>query len=57
MVGETLNEIAEADSEILDAVIDVMETERLVESGATVDVLPESAQVMIELGDRPVARA
>jgi regulator of protease activity HflC (stomatin/prohibitin superfamily) len=53
VVGQTLNEIAEADSEIMDAVIHVMETERLVESGAIVDVLPESAQVLVQLGETP----
>ncbi len=53
VVGETLNEIGEADPEILDTVIEVMETEKLVESGAVVDVLPDSAQVLVQLGERP----
>ena len=50
MVGETLNEIRRQDSEILAAVIDVMETEKLLASGATVFVLPEGASVLLQLG-------
>ena len=52
VVGRTLNDIAEADPVILDAVIAVMETQRLLESDARVDVLPDGATVMVELGDR-----
>lgn len=54
VVGETLNEIAESDPEILDAVIEVMETEKLLESGASVDLLPRGSQTLVQLGDAPV---
>ena len=53
VVGDTLNAIGKEDPEILEAVIDVMETEKLLESGATVDVLPKGANVLVELGDGP----
>ncbi len=50
VVGETLNKIRRQDSEILDAVIDVMETEKLLASGARVLVIPERASVLLQLG-------
>jgi regulator of protease activity HflC (stomatin/prohibitin superfamily) len=53
VVGRTLNEIARADPEILEAVLDVLEVEKLIESGAAVDVLPRNAQVLVELGGGP----
>jgi regulator of protease activity HflC (stomatin/prohibitin superfamily) len=53
VVGETLNEISAADTEILDAVLEVMETEELLASGASVDILPEGATMLVQLGDRP----
>lgn len=53
VVGSSLNEIAERDAEILDTVLEVMEVERLLESGAAVDVLPDGAQMLVQLsGDR-----
>jgi regulator of protease activity HflC (stomatin/prohibitin superfamily) len=51
VVGEALNEISRQDPEILDAVLDVMEVENLVASGAGVDVLPANAQVLVQLGE------
>jgi hypothetical protein len=54
VVGEALNEISRKDPEILDAVLDVMEVENLVISGASVDVLPGNAQVLVQLGDSGV---
>jgi len=51
IVGETLNEIARQDPEILESVIDVMETEKLLESGARVDVLPDGSTCLVQLGD------
>ena len=50
VVGDTLNEIKGQDAEILDAVIDVMEIEKLLASEAKVDVLPEGASVLLQLG-------
>lgn len=52
IVGETLNEIASQDPEILEAVIEVMETEKLLDSRASVDVLPTRSSVIVELGDK-----
>ena len=51
IVGETLNGIARDDQEILEAVMDVMETEKLLESGAKVDVMPPNASFMVQLSD------
>jgi regulator of protease activity HflC (stomatin/prohibitin superfamily) len=51
VVGATLNEIARKDSEILSTVLDVMETEKLLDSGARVDVLPGATNVLVQLGD------
>ena len=50
VVGETLNEIRLQDPEILEAVMDVMETEHLLASGARVDILPKGASVLLQLG-------
>jgi len=49
-MGEALNEIAHQDPEILDAVMAVMETEKLIASNAAVDVLPKDTQVLVSLG-------
>jgi regulator of protease activity HflC (stomatin/prohibitin superfamily) len=49
VVGETLNQIAAADPEVLDALMQVMEAEQLIASGAEVDVLPPEAQVLVSL--------
>jgi len=51
VVGETLNHIGREDSEILDSVIEVMETEKLLKSGARIDVLPSGASMLVQLGD------
>ncbi|MEM7278324.1 MAG: SPFH domain-containing protein [Pseudomonadota bacterium] len=51
VVGKTLNEIAKQDEEILNAVVEVLEVERLLKSEAEVDVLPDNAPVMISLGE------
>jgi regulator of protease activity HflC (stomatin/prohibitin superfamily) len=50
VVGRALNEIGQRDPEILQSVMDVMETEQLLASHASVDVLPASANVLVELG-------
>jgi len=51
IVGGTLNEIGRQDPEILDAVIEVMETEKLLASKARVDVLPKGASMLVQLGE------
>lgn len=50
IVGEALNAIAQQDPEVLDAVMEVMETEQLIQSGAEVDVLPVSSELLVQLG-------
>jgi hypothetical protein len=50
IVGKALNEIAKQDMEILDTVLEVMEVERLLDSGATIDILPDSSNVLVQLG-------
>jgi hypothetical protein len=54
VVGETLNEIGRKDPEILDAVIQVMETEQLLKANPKVDLLPDAAACLVQLGDAPV---
>jgi len=51
IVGKTLNDIAKKDEEVLASVLEVMETEKLLASGASVDLLPENIQVLASLGD------
>jgi regulator of protease activity HflC (stomatin/prohibitin superfamily) len=53
VVGDVLNAIARQDPEVLDAVLEVMEVDKLMESGAGVDVVPAGAQVFLSLGDTP----
>ncbi|MCO6459657.1 MAG: SPFH/Band 7/PHB domain protein [Pirellulaceae bacterium] len=50
VVGSALNEIAGKDPEILRAVIEVMETEALLKSHATIDILPRGTNVLVQLG-------
>lgn len=50
VVGATLNEIGRQDEEILQAVLDVMETEKLLESNVRVEVLPRGAQMLVQVG-------
>jgi regulator of protease activity HflC (stomatin/prohibitin superfamily) len=49
VVGDALNKIRRQDEEILDAVIDVMETEKLLASSAGVTVLPEGASFILQV--------
>lgn len=51
VVGECLNAIGNKDPEILDAVIQVMEIEKLLASKADVEVLPANAAFQIQLSD------
>lgn len=51
VVGDTLNDIARQDPEILEAVLEVMETEKLLESNAQVDVLPPGAHFLVQLNN------
>ena len=50
IVGQALNVIAQEDPEIMAAVIDVMETEQLLKSGARVDVVPKGASLLLQTG-------
>ena len=47
IVGKELNEIAKKDAEILDTVLEVMEVENLLASPASIDILPESSNVLV----------
>lgn len=51
VVGRALNEIAGKDREILRTVLDVMEVDKLLASPASVDLLPNGANVLIQLGE------
>jgi len=51
IVGQALNEIARQDEEILESVLDVMETDQLLTSNASIDLIPEGVTPLIELGD------
>lgn len=51
IVGKALNEIAKQDPEILDTVLEVMEVDNLLASGATIDILPTSSNVLVQLGE------
>lgn len=51
IVGKALNEIAKQDPEILDTVLEVMEVDNLLASGATIDILPNSSNVLVQLGE------
>ena len=58
VVGKALNEIAAQDPEILEAVMDVMETDKLLESNSPVELVPRGANVLVQLGDNvPLATA
>ena len=51
IVGKALNEIANQDAEVLDTVLEVMEVENMLASGASIDILPDSSSVLVQLGD------
>lgn len=50
IVGRALNEIAKLDTEVLDTVLEVMEVDTLLNSNASIDILPEASNVLIQLG-------
>jgi hypothetical protein len=52
IVGQELNEIAKQDPELLDTVLEVMEVQNLLASGASIDIVPHSSNVLIQLGQR-----
>lgn len=51
IVGEALNEIAKTDPEILETVQEVMEINKLLESSAAIDILPETSNVLIQISE------
>ncbi len=51
IVGKALNEIAKQDAEVLDSVLEVMEVENLLGSGASIDILPDTSSVLVQLGE------
>ncbi|QEG21728.1 SPFH domain-containing protein [Mariniblastus fucicola] len=50
IVGEALNEIAKKDPEILETVLEVMEVENLLNSNASIDILPDQSNMLIQVG-------
>lgn len=49
VVGRALNEIAKADPEILNTVMEVMETDKLLKSNATLEMMPKGSNLMFEI--------
>ena len=47
VVGHALNEIAKQDKEILNTVIEVMEAEKLLASGAALEIIPKEASMLL----------
>lgn len=54
IVGDTLNMISRQDPAILEAVLEVMETEKLLESGARVEVVPKQSSLLLQVGSSPL---
>lgn len=57
VVGSVLNEIAREDPEILEAVLDVMEIDKLLASGATVNIIPGNSNVLLNLDGKASSAA
>ena len=55
IVGSELNQIAKSDKEIMESVLQVMEVNKLLESTATVDILPEKSQLLVQLSEKSQA--
>ncbi|MCO8125089.1 SPFH domain-containing protein [Stieleria sp. TO1_6] len=51
IVGKALNEISASDPEILETVLTVMEVDTLLASNASLDLLPESSNILYQVGD------
>ncbi|MEM6692228.1 MAG: SPFH domain-containing protein [Planctomycetota bacterium] len=49
IVGEKLREIAAKDDEILDAVLQVLEVENMIEAGPDLDILPDGSQTILQV--------
>ncbi|MCD0459926.1 SPFH domain-containing protein [Roseiconus lacunae] len=50
IVGKALNEISAADDEILETVLSVMEIDTLLKSEASIDLLPSSGNLLLQIG-------
>jgi regulator of protease activity HflC (stomatin/prohibitin superfamily) len=50
VVGRALNDIAKRDTEILQAVMDVMETDKLLSSHAAIELVPSNSNMLLQLG-------
>jgi regulator of protease activity HflC (stomatin/prohibitin superfamily) len=48
-VGTVLNEIAKSDEEILEAELEVLEVEKLLQSGAEINVIPQGANIIMNM--------
>ncbi|MGB7345880.1 MAG: SPFH domain-containing protein [Pirellulaceae bacterium] len=49
-VGKVLNEIAKDDEEILEAELEVLEVEKLLQSGADINVIPQGTNLIMNMG-------
>lgn len=57
IVGEALNEVGGSDSEVLEVLLEVMETEKLLEAGAPVELIPRDVPIILSLaGEKPPLR-
>lgn len=56
IVGKALNEISKQDSEVLDTVLEVMEVDNLLASGAPIDILPSNSNMLVQLAPPPAAK-
>jgi regulator of protease activity HflC (stomatin/prohibitin superfamily) len=50
IVGKSLNAIAHEDPEVMQSVLEVMETEKLLKSKATVDLVPQGVNILASVG-------
>jgi regulator of protease activity HflC (stomatin/prohibitin superfamily) len=50
VVGRALNDIAKQDTEILQAVMEVMETDKLLASHASIELVPSNSNMLLQLG-------
>ncbi len=52
IVGDALNEIGRQDPEILETVLEVMETERLLHARPNLDIVPANVNILVPLADQ-----
>ena len=50
-MGKALNDIGTGDQEVLQSVIEVMETEQLIDSNASIELVPSGSNVLIQMSE------